>query len=371
MAYSTNFELTNSERAQLRKGLLQAGIKTRGMTDAQIAEAYDGLNQPAPKPKRARSSKSNGHNGSGKLNALQSALKDVIGDIPAQLDEQQVINLIKQHAPATKETYVNHIVTIERTDNPPVTIEGAHPVLSKIIDVLSIEENVYLVGGAGSGKTTLAKQAAEALNTDCYTTGKVSDEYALIGFVDGAGTYHRTPLRDAIEYGGVFLFDEIDASNPNALTKFNALLENKTFTFPDNQTLTIDPSKTFFIAAANTVGTGANRSYVGRYEQDRAFLDRFIQLEVNYDSTIERNMALNAWFKAGGTEEHQQNALDWLSIIKQTRKTLEDNRILALITPRATRHGSALLAKGWALTDVKEAVLYKHLSHDQRAQLGV
>jgi len=251
-----------------------------------------------------------------------------------------------------------------------VKIDGAHPMLPKLLDVHAIGENAYLVGPASSGKTTMVQQCADALGLDFHATGAVVDKFELLGFVDAGGKYHRTALREAVEHGGVFLFDEVDSSYPAPLNAFNALLENGHITFPDGATFQVDRSKTFFVCAANTLGTGANRTYVGRFELDRAFLDRFVQLEVDYDETIENRMAEQAWLSAGGSPDNTIWQV-WSEHVRGFRAKLAEKNIKVLVTPRATRRGAGLLARGWDIDDVTQSELYKHLSADQLQQVLV
>jgi cobaltochelatase CobS len=375
-------KLSVIEKAKMRRALTLAGIDQatiNAMTDRELAAVYNGV-EPERKPEPVEPVEPEQEQpimkqepkpvaAEGVALAISQAIGDAISGFKPSLDEQAIIDLINRHA--TKTVTKHHHITISRPDLPDVEIKGAHPALKEVVDILACDENAYIVGGAGSGKTTLAVQAAEALDTDFYMVGSVLDKYELTGFVDGAGRYHRTPFRDAVEHGGVFLFDEIDGSLPSAVLAFNAALENGRYTFPDNATIEIDKSKTFFIAAANTVGTGANRQYVGRYELDRATLDRFIQIEVGYDNGIERAMAVNAFKQAGGKPEHESVATHWCDEVQTFRALLDERRILALCTPRATRHGAKLLARGWSFDRVKEVELFKHLSADQRKQLGV
>ena len=53
---------------------------------------------------------------------------------------------------------------------------------------------------------------AKALGRTFYFTGAVDNVFKLNGYMDANGNYVRTSFREAYEWGGVFLFDEIDAS---------------------------------------------------------------------------------------------------------------------------------------------------------------
>ena len=373
----------------MRRALIQAGVKPAGMTPDEITAAYNQLDiievEDIPVTPAISSSKPkiddlplpdavtpsvNKVPANSLTDALNDAIQIAIGSTPTSIDEQQVIKLIHDHAPRPDDNLVSHEVTVI-SPTQTTTTTGAHHALADTLDVITMQENAYLVGSAGTGKTTLAMQAAKALSVDFHMTGAVLDKFELLGFVDAGGVYHRTPFREAIEHGGVFLWDEVDSSLPAPLNFFNGVLENGVITFPDGETFTVDREKTYFIAAANTVGTGATRAYVGRYELDRAFLDRFVQVDVNYQKDIELSMAITAWIQNGGDKAQTEHAITWANIVMEFRQLLDDRNILALCTPRATRHGAALLAKGWDADKVKHTCLHKHLSHDQKLQLGI
>ena len=81
-----------------------------------------------------------------------------------------------------------------------------HAVFADVLAALSVRENVYLVGPAGSGKTTIAAQAAESLELPFYSTGAVGMAYQLQGFINAEGKYMETDLYRAYVNGGVFLY---------------------------------------------------------------------------------------------------------------------------------------------------------------------
>ena len=131
---------------------------------------------------------------------------------------------------------------------------------------MSVDVACLVVGPAGSGKTTLAEQASEALGIDFHFSGAVLKKHEVLGYRDANGNVQRTAFRDAFENGGLFLFDEIDASSANALVCVNAALANKWCDFPDGR-IKAHPSFRI-IASANTNGDGATREYAGRNQLD-------------------------------------------------------------------------------------------------------
>ena len=147
-------------------------------------------------------------------------------------------------------------------------------------------------GKRASGKTTACKQLAKALERKWYFNGAISMPHEMLGFIDAAGNYHRTPFRDAYEHGGVYTFDEVDRSDPVALLAVNPHLANGIATFPDGQ---IKRHKDcLVICTANTWGNGANADYCGATKLDAAFMSRFpARLSWNIDKAFEMSIAGN------------------------------------------------------------------------------
>lgn len=83
----------------------------------------------------------------------------------------------------------------------------------------------------------------------------------------------------------------MDGSIPEVLIILNAAIANRYFDFPIGK---VEAHPNFrIIAAGNTLGTGADNNYTGRYCLDRASLDRFALINIDYSPKIEKAMALN------------------------------------------------------------------------------
>lgn len=108
----------------------------------------------------------------------------------------------------------------------------AHKELQKVVNLLSLDLNVYLFGPAGTGKTVLCSQAAAALGLEFYSDQRVGDTFTLSGFVDASGKYQETAFYQAFSRGGLYMLDEFDASDPNAVIWLNTALANGFATFP-------------------------------------------------------------------------------------------------------------------------------------------
>ena len=219
-----------------------------------------------------------------------------------------------------------------------------HFQFEKLSKYVQTKNNIFLVGSAGSGKTTAARNIAKALNIKFYFTGAINSEYKLTGFIDAQGRIVNTEFRKAYEHGGLFLFDEIDASFPQAILAFNAALANDFMDFPDKK---VPKHRNFYcIAAANTFGTGADRQYVGRNQLDAATLDRFITFNWEIDETLEHELA---------------NNYEWVNYVQKARKAASKIGERHIISPRASMQGADLLRIGIDRKEVEKDVLWKGL----------
>ena len=144
--------------------------------------------------------------------------------------------------------------------------------------------NVLLTGQAGSGKTTLLRQVAEELDLPFYAVSMTKQVTlnALLGFMSINGNYVPSSFRNAVENGGMFLMDEIDASDPNVILSLNTL-ENGFVAFPD-KVVNVHPNFRW-VATANPFN--AHHIYTGRAKLDGATLDRFDIIEVGLDTNLE------------------------------------------------------------------------------------
>lgn len=383
------------ERAQYKRALLRAGKTTAGLTDIELEQEYNALNgkplnnaarklddtpkaspikpraaKPAPAPKTAPAPKEEpkaapvAANGDDLAAAIARAVSGLIDQGQVGLDESRVIELIGTYASGGG---VYKTIEVKNLDTGSIeSIDTPHDALEQVLIMAACRVNTYLHGPAGSGKTTLAKQVAKALSLPFYYTGAVMQKYELLGFIDAGGTYQKTSFRDAYEHGGVFLFDELDASIPGALVAFNAAIDNGLCAFPDN---TIDKHPDFIcIATANTIGKGANRTYIGRTPLDGATLDRYQFVELDYSESIERQGSLAAYLQFGGEDESEVSG--YVDTVRYLRQRAESLGLSCIISPRASLQGAKLLAAGLTLDAVKESCIFGKLSADERRQLG-
>lgn len=287
--------------------------------------------------------------------------------------EERVLDLIRANAGRPAQVNLDlrtHSLTIEHKAK---LIHHKQPLLAAGV---AAGVNMMIVGPAGSGKTTAAKICADMLGLDFYGTGAINSEYKLTGFIDAQGRIVNTAFRKAFEYGGLFLFDEIDASLPGAVLPFNAALANDWMDFPDAN---VKRHPNFrVIAGANTFGTGADRQYVGRNQLDAASLDRFAMLDWGYDEALEAALVgapvppsapAPRSIAPLDADQLQAKAASWFARVLAARKAVSDLKVRHVVSPRATQSGVALLGAGWSWSEVEEAVLWKGLDADTKSKV--
>lgn len=245
------------------------------------------------------------------------------------------------------------VIKVETPDAKSFEIEGEilHEKLEEVLDLVTTEprENVLLVGPSGCGKTHLHSQLAKVLGlrAGMVSCSAMTSETQLLGrsvpnLSTGESVYEPAPFADFFENGGVWLFDESDACDPNALLVINSATSNGSMALPARKDNPIAQKHKDFICicAANTFGTGADRQYVGRNQQDAAWLDRFNigTVEMDYDARIEQMVCPD--------QKLYDTFLTW-------RGRIRENGLRRLMTTRFMKSAYKMHSqKGWSLKDI-------------------
>jgi len=282
------------------------------------------------------------------------------------LDEDRVIELIREHA---KPSDVRFSFTLPF--GSVQTERREHVYFPLVVAALTANVHLWLVGPAGSGKTSLVTAASKVLGRECRSMSVCAQttKTDLLGFIDAQGTYRTTAFREAFEQGFVFCLDEADNGNPNVLAVLNSALANGELTFPDR---TVRRGEGFVcVAAANTYGQGATGGYVGRNQIDAATLDRFFFLHLPLDEGLEASFLgidLPSPFfllEEGGAITPEA----WFEIVRKARNAAEAHGIKAIISPRATLMGARLASLGVGKAWLEKGLIVKSLPADSASKL--
>lgn len=291
-----------------------------------------------------------------------AALLDLLAAKPAEappLDEARIIELVKEHAPKAEPREWK--ITIG--EKPAVTIGRQHYKFALLLATIAARVPAYLVGPAGTGKTSSAEAVAAALGLpySAVSVGPMTSKGDLFGMRDAHGKYHESDLVRTARDGGVFLFDEFDAGNPATLTAVNMLLANGQFATPAGM---VTKSAEFVpVFALNTYGTGASREYVGRNQLDAATLDRGAFIDWPLDEGLEASFVgvSSASPVCEIDEGGVPSPAEWLATVQRTRRAVAAAGLRHIISPRATLYGAAMAAAGIGRKHLSDALLVKGL----------
>lgn len=192
-------------------------------------------------------------------------------------------------------------------ENRKKKMSGDHFQTNEVVRRLKCLGKAFLVGPAGTGKSTIAMQACakifgmnsiqDVLSSDKFAQISFSPDTVsadMIGFTDVNGVFHETDIIRVFRDGGLILFDEMDDADASLLVKLNTMLANGVIPTPNG--VVIQNPETYIVGTANTFGKGGNSMYVGRSRLDAATLDRWklSTIQIEYDFSMETGMVENS-----------------------------------------------------------------------------
>lgn len=252
---------------------------------SDMAKTHSPSGTPAATPAEPAPIKEVKMAGNDKAEALLAAINGILG--APNIDMEEIKKIIDKSVD-------EKIKDVRPTKIEVKTPEGTHEVkgvthekFQKILTLLYNGQAVYLYGPAGTGKTHLASQIAEALGLPFHYSGQLSQEYKFTGFTDAMGNFQPTPFYKAWTEGGLFFLDEMDRSFPDVLTDLNGALANGIFDFPAPIGIKKMHKDFRCLAAGNTLGRGATGAYTAANALDASTLNRFMFVEMGYDKKIE------------------------------------------------------------------------------------
>jgi MoxR-like ATPase len=190
-----------------------------------------------------------------------------------------------------------------KTDVPEAT---QIPQFLKVLDDLSCGNNVFLVGSAGTGKTTVAEKVAYALfgrkendeNTPPFVVVNCNQWTSPIDLKGGQTIegYKEGAMIEAWRDGKILILDEmpkLDANTAGILNDALAKSAKEGAIIFNGLNEPIKKHPMFgCIATGNVIGKGASGNYVGNNKQDASLLDRFSGCiyRIGFNETLERQI---------------------------------------------------------------------------------
>ena len=227
---------------------------------------------------------------------LDSSLQTKINNQPVQVQITAIQGAVKKQSTAT------------------LNASSQRPLVQKILSDVEARNNVYLYGGAGTGKTFMAQTIAEILDWELieiscnqFTSpleligGQTIDGYQQGKAIRAWGNINEdgTPMA---KKGCVLLLDELPKLDPNTAGILNALLsrvaefnKGQAKEIQDGRGQKIRRGNLFVMATGNTLLNESNAEYEANFKQDLSLQDRFAgsTYEVFVDVAFEWTNILN------------------------------------------------------------------------------
>ena len=227
-----------------------------------------------------------------------------------------------------------------------------------ILRTIAQKVNTMMIGPTGTGKTELVMLAAKSMGLPCHIFDMGSMYDPISGMLGvhrlqkgGESVFDYAEFTRAVSQPGIVLLDELSRAPVTTLNILFPCLDSRK-TLPvemaggdDLRAIKVHPDCVFFA----TANIGAE--YTGTMSMDRALVDRFMSLELDYVPMNEEMKVLMSRYNINATDA------------KNVCKTAEEIRNLAkkqeISTPVSTRHTmsvAALVQDGWSALEAMEMV---------------
>lgn len=174
-------------------------------------------------------------------------------------------------------------VVIPQVITPIIENETLDSAFQQIIDDIMAHHNVYLVGGAGTGKTTLAVKIAKALGRE-YRTINCSQWTSPMEIIGGQSLegYVEGKMIEAWINGHMLILDELPKIDPNTAGLFNDALAKVNSVKKEDRVVENAKGERFImhddfcvIGTGNVYPNTDSIAYGANNKQDLSLLDRF------------------------------------------------------------------------------------------------
>lgn len=192
-------------------------------------------------------------------------------------------------------------------------------------------KNIWLVGPAGCGKSTITRMIANKLDIPyyCISCGIGTSATEFVGY--------KYPERQSTKFAefyaqkSIILIDEMTALDPSVAQILNSALANDEIETTTG--LVKRHPECIIIATSNTFGNGADRQYVANNQLDSSTIDRFVGgiIEVDYSKEYE--------------SQYDSEVVDY---VNQLRKIIKTNHIRRVCSTRMIQTAHKLKQAGFS-----------------------
>lgn len=190
-------------------------------------------------------------------------------------------------------------------------------------------KNIWLVGPAGCGKTTICQLVGESLNlpVTIISCGAGTSATTFLGYK--YPERESTPFVSALSQPGIIVLDEFTALEAQVAQVVNSVLANNEINATTGTVTRHEDC--IIIATSNTFGNGSDRLYVSNNQLDASTIDRFSGaiLEIDYSKEYE--------------SQYNSEVVDYCNHL---RNVIKINGLRKIISTRSIINGCKLLAAG-------------------------
>lgn len=271
-------------------------------------------------------------------------------------------------------------LSISTNGAPPVAVGRQHYMMPNALAMAAAVRRtgvVYMVGPAGTGKSTAGAVIAKAVNARKFipiTCGQSLDETDFLGFLNVQGGFvDKWGVADLFENGGMLFLDEVGNNSPSGAVAVNGILVNNEVAFAGGKVIHRHPDF-MVVCADNTFGRGADAMYIGRSQLDAATLNRMCYLMWDTDwqlvgeyTGLKPTKTEKPPFKDPVTPAKPLTPTDfphWLDYIYEISNIISAKHIEAAIGSRQVENGIKLLCAGIDPKLVEWSVIWAHMSTD-------
>ena len=226
---------------------------------------------------------------------------------------------------------------------------------------------VLFLGPTGCGKTELVQRIAEALRKRLYSVnmGATTDSRAaLIGtthFSDSATHFQESRFVKGLQdKAGLILLDEITRASLDAFNIIIPVLDRQAYISLDDD----DPPRVVVRDPEVVVMATANvgLEYTGTRQMDRALLDRFLVIELDYPPADDEARLI-----ASRTGVSLEMAGNLVSFARDCRSLWRDDELSSPVSTRMLLEAGEAIADGFDPVDVIEFTVLNFFNADEGA----